>query len=881
MCSENLKNLESKLYNPLPIPIVGRILQRRAIIELAENSSSDTLTILAKAVTRFREHELKEIILDSLNKTAIALVRNGSPDDVKILAKTITFFEERRVIKIILASLSSIEKQKCIDSFCEVWVDTRHKDLSTLLLKKEWTASASTACNVMILSVLKTNRLEKFTLYYTSKEIAKYLFKAMKDEDPDIANRAIKLVNSFNDWDFGYRFLYSEKELKYELCLEWSETRDKFYEEIICKNKYVLSSIYAPTGGYVKDLFVLVALKTAQFELIQNAERDIVESLAKAYYDQDAEIADRAGKCELREPSQKALFYFLTEQWDKYENLDYEYSLLQKVYELGDEKLRKQIADKARQAGRVEWIQIVAGGRGKSKRLGEMSDAEWKVTIDILSKNKKWEQIWQLAQKAPAFRSRQLLRKLNQVKRLPQSEQEKVGFQRLQQLSEKCSEKIESMGKFICHQKHLNGYFTNDTHQISFSPNGKLLAIASSTNIRLWHMPSGRSFIDFNCFKYSNNNCVLKMVFSPDSKMLASCNKDGSIKLLPMPHISEEENEHHLFSVTRNHDHQSLNTLTGFEGSVNAIVFSPDGQIFAACGDDKTIRLWKMPDGNHLATLTGHTDSVRGVAFSPDGKILASCSKDGSIRLWKMPDGNHLATLTGHTDLVRGVAFSPDGKILASHSKYPDTTIRLWRMPNGHLLKALNCNNPNGCEGMTFSSNGKILASHGYKTIELWEMPDGHSLATITAHTHYVNDIAFRPDSKLLASCSKDGSIRLWKMPNGHHVANICNHSVGGIGEFEKISFSPDGKTLVSCGRKNNLWSSDLPRLINHPITNLNQEDKKLIQTALQDDNVTQGEKHWLEFMQALINWHRRFDVLIDDVPLLISTGEFDIEIEG
>ena len=59
--------------------------------------------------------------------------------------------------------------------------------------------------------------------------------------------------------------------------------------------------------------------------------------------------------------------------------------MLQKVYELADEKLRKKIADKARQAGRVAWVQIVAGGR-KGQRLGEMSNSEWETTLNVLSR---------------------------------------------------------------------------------------------------------------------------------------------------------------------------------------------------------------------------------------------------------------------------------------------------------------------------------------------------------------------------------------------------------------------------------------------------------------------------------------------------------------
>jgi hypothetical protein len=62
-----------------------------------------------------------------------------------------------------------------------------------------------------------------------------------------------------------------------------------------------------------------------------------------------------------------------------------------------------------------------------------------------------------------------------------------------------------------------------------------------------------------------------------------------------------------------------------------------------------------------VRTLEGHTLGVRGVAFSPDGALLTLASLDKTVRLWRVPDGALVRALEGHASAVRGVAFSPDG----------------------------------------------------------------------------------------------------------------------------------------------------------------------------------------------------------------------------
>ena len=118
-------------------------------------------------------------------------------------------------------------------------------------------------------------------------------------------------------------------------------------------------------------------------------------------------------------------------------------------------------------------------------------------------------------------------------------------------------------------------------------------------------------------------------------------------------------------------------TLGPHSGGVTAVAVSLDGRSLATASWDKRARVWSAEALDRPpVVLAGHTGPVWSLAFSPDGDALATAGDDHDVRVWPIDDRDDPVVLTGHTAPVRAVAYRPDGAVLASAGD--DGTIRLW-----------------------------------------------------------------------------------------------------------------------------------------------------------------------------------------------------------
>src|SRR5262249_25450392 len=132
---------------------------------------------------------------------------------------------------------------------------------------------------------------------------------------------------------------------------------------------------------------------------------------------------------------------------------------------------------------------------------------------------------------------------------------------------------------------------------------------------------------------------------------------------------------------------------------------------------DHTIKLWDRETGVERHTLTGHEGPVTALAFTPDGKTLVSASTDRSLRLWDTAAGQERPRLPGHAQHLTvlpstppALAVTPDGKrLLAWIPGERLTTVGVFDLATGQPLLSFN-DQGRKVVSLTFSADGKKTA---------------------------------------------------------------------------------------------------------------------------------------------------------------------------
>jgi WD40 repeat protein len=176
-------------------------------------------------------------------------------------------------------------------------------------------------------------------------------------------------------------------------------------------------------------------------------------------------------------------------------------------------------------------------------------------------------------------------------------------------------------------QNSLKGLLAKDPISMALSPDDATAAIAIGEGpIWVGDVRTGRQ-------KWVGSigpkgRLELAMAFSPDGKTLAVAGGDAV--------VARDQQAGFLKLLDAENGQERL-SLTGHEGRVYAIAFTPDGKTLISGGDDKTVRFWDVETGKERRKVQ-QSDPVPLVKLSPGGAILAlyadSFGQNLKVTLW-------------------------------------------------------------------------------------------------------------------------------------------------------------------------------------------------------------------------------------------------------
>ena len=349
---------------------------------------------------------------------------------------------------------------------------------------------------------------------------------------------------------------------------------------------------------------------------------------------------------------------------------------------------------------------------------------------------------------------------------------------------------------------------------VAWSPSGKVLASSGADRaIRLFapadanKAPQEWEWVCFAALEDSQSRTIRSLAFHPSGALLAAASFDGTVAV----GRRESGGEWEVFA-----------TLEGHENEVKCVSWSPNGQLLATCGRDKTVWVWEYsPEGDGSAlvgddeddegqagdqafecvsVLTGHSQDVKCVRFNPAREELVSCSYDDTIRFWgeDMDDWRCVQELVGvHSNTVWAAAYAPSGNEMASCSQ--DMSVVVFAFDDA----AADAANPgDAAPPATESAVGLVRPAKewvqrqtlaGAHTRPIFTVdwdPSGLSIATgagddaicvftrpapgaafaekvriEAAHDSDVNCVQWNPKVPgMLASCGDDGLVKVWRI---------------------------------------------------------------------------------------------------------------------
>jgi WD40 repeat protein len=399
---------------------------------------------------------------------------------------------------------------------------------------------------------------------------------------------------------------------------------------------------------------------------------------------------------------------------------------------------------------------------------------------------------------------------------------------------------------------------TNHSGGLIYSPNGRLLAVASGGDVKLWDSQTGKEERKLKGFRGRPN----AIAFSPDGRVLAVASTRYSNEAAGRSIRIIGNSEIKLFDVGTWRETKKISDV----GAVKSLAFSPTGKVLLIGGvmqqGEKNfagVLLFDIPSGvtGNVTTGEDFTEAVESMAVSANGRLLALRAGSEAVKLLETKNWTVKQTLDASSvgtgierpasrfllsvKRVLAIAFSPDGTLAGETDQ---GEIKLWDPRTGEVKTQVTGDRDDpslvavSARGKTFAevSNGKLQVWNAGRTAKelvpladaravsavavsadgttlavangkdiLLLSPAGTIAGTLGSRQSETKGLSFSDDGRILASLAEDGTIEVWDLANKRLETTLATGS-----EVTALRLSPNGQRLATASSTRTISVWDL-----------------------------------------------------------------------
>jgi WD40 repeat protein/transcriptional regulator with XRE-family HTH domain len=355
---------------------------------------------------------------------------------------------------------------------------------------------------------------------------------------------------------------------------------------------------------------------------------------------------------------------------------------------------------------------------------------------------------------------------------------------------------------------------TEQVQTVAFSPDGTTLYTSSLGGVLLaWDLTGDRSF--GRRFAIGRGSPCCRTVLPPAPPLAVS--PDGSTFAVRLGTSTVG-----VFSARTLQQRASF--TIGPKGTmITALAWSPTEPVLAVAGYSGLVQLWRVDGAPRLArSLTGlylvpgAPEAIQALTFSPDGQLLAASDSSrtdtrgmpeatlgdyderfAALAIWRARTGNLvvLQDLGTGPGLAGALAFSRDGKVLAASRPGPDNSVLLLDPATGQVRQTLHPFGIDETFSLAFAPDGTLATGTRGGIVQLWNPVSGDQAAgPVAVAAGPVTSIAFDPAGQRFATTGQDGTVKLWSSSTLQQEGTAFNTQQGAA---TAAAFEPTGKGLL------------------------------------------------------------------------------------